>query len=187
MTEGKIGFAIAGSGMGAVTHAIELQHIEDAELVAVSSRSEERARNFAETYGAKAWYTDYRRMLDDKDVDVVVIVTPNGLHLDHAAAAAAAGKHVVVEKPLETTAERAWEIVQTCRKHGVMLSVIYQMRFCKASQKIKQAIDSGRFGKMILCDAIDKEYRPPEYYAKDPWRGDPVLAGGGSSSSMRAA
>jgi predicted dehydrogenase len=179
MTGDKVGFAIAGSGMGAVTHAVELQHIEGAELVAVSSRSEDRARQFAESYGAKRWYSDYRRLLDDKDVDVVVIVTPNGLHLEHAAAAAEAGKHVVVEKPLETTVERAWEIVQTCRKHGVMLSVIYQMRFCKASQRIKQAIDAGLFGKLILCDAIDKEYREPAYYANDPWRGDRVMAGGG--------
>lgn len=179
MAEEKVRFAIAGSGMGAVTHAVELQHIEDAELVAVSSRSEERARQFAETYGVKSWYTDYRRMLDDKDVDVVVIVTPNGLHLNNAVAAAEAGKHVIVEKPLETSVERAWEIVHTCRKHGVMLSVIYQMRFCESSQKIKRAIDAGQFGKLILCDAIDKEYREPSYYANDPWRGDKILAGGG--------
>lgn len=179
MSKEKVRFGIAGSGMGAVTHAVELQHIDDAELVAVTSRSEERARKFAESYGAKSWSTDYRRLLDDKDVDVVVIVTPNRLHLDHAVAAADAGKHVIVEKPLETTVERAWQIVHACRKQGVILSVIYQMRFCQTSQKIKQAIDDGLFGKPILCDAIDKEYREPAYYANDPWRGDKVLAGGG--------
>ena len=179
MTEEKIRFAIAGSGMGAVTHAVELQHIEDAEFVAVYSRSEEKGKKFAESYGAKRWYTDYNRLLDDKHVDVVVIVTPNGLHLEHAVAAAEAGKHVIVEKPLETSVERARKIVEACSKHGVMLSVIYQMRFCQASQKIKQAIDAGLFGKLILCDAIDKEYREPAYYANDPWRGDKVMVGGG--------
>jgi len=179
MLNGKVGFAIAGSGMGAVTHAIEIPHIEDAELVAISSRSEERAKQFAETHGAKRWYTDYRQMVEDKDVDVVVIVTPNALHLDYAVSAAEAGKHVIVEKPLETTVERAQQIVDVCRKQGVMLSVIYQMRFCEASQKIKRAIESGQFGKLLLCDAIDKEYREPAYYATDPWRGDRELAGGG--------
>ena len=179
MTEEKVRFAIAGSGMGAVTHAVELQHIEDAELVAIYSRSEEKGKKFADTYGARRWYTDYNRMLDDKNVDVVVIVTPNALHLDNAVAAAEAGKHVIVEKPLETTVDRARKIVQACREHDVMLSVIYQMRFCKASQKIKQAIDDGLFGKLLLCDALDKEYREPSYYANDPWRGDKEMAGGG--------
>ena len=63
MAEEKVRFAIAGAGMGAVTHAVELQHIEDAELVAVSSRSEEKAKQFAEAHGAKSWYSDYRRLL----------------------------------------------------------------------------------------------------------------------------
>jgi len=179
MSNGKVGFAIAGSGMGAVTHAIEIPHIPDAELVAVSSRSEARANQFAETHGAKRWYTDYRRMVEDKDVDVVVIVTPNALHLDYAVIAAEAGKHVIVEKPLETTVDRAQQIVDVCRKQGVMLSVIYQMRFCEAAQKIKGAIESGQFGKLLLCDVIDKEYREPAYYTADPWRGDMKMAGGG--------
>jgi predicted dehydrogenase len=179
MSDGKVGFAIAGSGMGAVTHAIELPHIPDAELVAISSRNEDTAKEFAETHGAKRYYTDYRRMVEDKDVDVVVIVTPNALHQEYAIAAAEAGKHVVVEKPLETTVERAQKIVDVCRDQGVMLSVIYQMRFCEAAQKIKRAIDDGLFGKMIQCDANDKEYRVPAYYGKDRWNSSMELAGGG--------
>ncbi|NQV44917.1 MAG: Gfo/Idh/MocA family oxidoreductase [Rhodospirillales bacterium] len=179
MSQGKVGFAIAGSGMGAVTHAIEIPHIPDAELIAVMSRDEGRAKSFADTHGARRYYTDYDKMLEDDEVDVVVIVTPNSMHHDNAIAAAKAGKHVVVEKPLATTVEQGQEIIDVCHEQGVMLTVIYQMRFCSAAQKIKHAIDNNEFGPMILCDVIDKEYREPAYYGKDRWNGNKALAGGG--------
>src|SRR5690606_3370184 len=109
----------------------------------------------------------YEALLADPQIDAVIIVTPNGLHRDFAIAAARAGKHVIVEKPLEITTARAKEIVAACNEAGVSLFVIYQMRYAKAARQIKAAIDSGRLGTPILVNVIDNEYRKPAYYATD--------------------
>jgi len=180
MRSGKLGFGLVGLGMGGETHAPQIKELKEGELVAVYGRNEEKAKMFAEKFGIRRWYSDYRRMLDDKDIDIVNILTPNGLHLDFAVLAAEAGKHVIVEKPLEITLERADAIINACRKNKVKLSVVYQMRFGNAARKIKQAIDSGVFGKMMLCDVYDKEFRTSEYYANDYWRGTKDYEGGGS-------
>lgn len=184
MKAGKLGFGIVGAGLGAKIHALQLKELNEAELAAVYGRNEERAKGFANTHGAKRWYSDYRRMLDDKDVDVVIITTPNGLHKDFAIPAAEAGKHVVVEKPIEISLERAEAIINACRDNNVVLSVIYQLRFGKAVNKIKQAIDCGLFNKVFLCDAYDKEYREPSYYADDYWRGTRRFEGGGTLTTQ---
>ena len=184
MTMEKLGFGIVGVGLGAKIHALQLRELDEAELVAVYGRNEERAKGFADTYGPKRWYSDYRRMLDDRDVDIVIIITPNGLHKEFAVQAAEAGKHVLVEKPIEISLERANAIIDACRDNDVMLSVIYQLRFGEAVNRIKRAIDSGVFGKILLCDVYDKEYREPSYYADDRWQGVMELAGGGSLTSQ---
>lgn len=180
MNTGKVGFGLVGTGMGADIHALQIKELEYGELTGVYGRNEQRARQFADKHGAKRWYTDYRQFLDDEAVDAVIIVTPNGLHLDFAIPAAQAGKHVVVEKPLEITVERGREIIDACRRHGVMLSVIYQLRFGSNVRKIKEAVDSGALGRVFLCDAYDKEYRQPDYYANDYWRGTKAYEGGGA-------
>jgi predicted dehydrogenase len=118
-------------------------------------------------------------MLADSEIDIVNVTTPNGLHRDFAVAAAEAGKHVIVEKPLEITLRRAQDIVEACRRNRVSLGVIFQMRFGNAARRVKAAVDSGKFGRILAADAIDKEYRPPEYYARDHWRGTRALEGGG--------
>ena len=180
MSTGRIGFGLVGLGMGGETHARELQHVPEAELVAVYGRSEDKARAFAQRFGAKRWYSDYRRFLDDKEIHVADILTPNGLHRDFAIAAAEARKHVVVEKPLEITVERADDIIRACRQSGVKLAVILQMRFGDAARKVKQAVDSGAFGRLLIGDVYDKEYRAPSYYADDYWRGTREYEGGGA-------
>ncbi len=180
MTTDRVGFGLVGLGMGAETHARELRHARNAELVAVFGRSEPKARAFAEQFGAKRWYSDYRRFLDDKDIHVADVITPNGLHQDFAVPAAESGKHVLVEKPLEISLARADAIIDACRRHHVTLSVIYQMRFGAAARRVKQALDAGLFGRLLLADVYDKEYRPPSYYANDYWRGTRQLEGGGS-------
>jgi UDP-N-acetyl-2-amino-2-deoxyglucuronate dehydrogenase len=146
----------------------------------VYSRSEDKARAFAQRFGAKRWYSDYRRFLDDKEIHVADIITPNGLHRDFAIAAAQARKHVIVEKPLEITLERADDIIRTCRQCGVKLAVILQMRFGDAARKVKQAVASGAFGRLLIGDVYDKEYRAPSYYADDYWRGTREYEGGGA-------
>ena len=115
MRNGKVCFGLAGLGMGGETHARQLLEIDDAVLLAAYGRSEEKARAFADRFGVPKVYTSFDDMLGDPEVDVVNILTPNGLHRDFAVKAAEAGKHVVVEKPLEITVSRAQEIIDACR------------------------------------------------------------------------
>ena len=176
----QVGFGLVGLGMGGETHARELRAVKGAGLVAVYGRSEQKAKAFADRFGVKRWYTDFQRMLEDKDVDVVDIVTPNGLHRDFAMAAAEAGKHVLVEKPIEITLDRADAMIAACRRHKVKLAVILQMRFGVVARKLKQALEAGTFGRIVLADVYDKEYRSPAYYADDYWRGTKEYEGGGS-------
>ena len=156
MKNGKIGFGLVGTGMAGDFHAKELGFVEGAELVAVCCRNEDNARRFAETHGAPRWHTDYRRLIENKDVDVVNVLVPTGLHAEVTVAASQAGKHVLVEKPLETNLEKADEMIRVCRANKTKLGVIFQMRFGDVAAKLKETIESGRLGRIILSDAIDK-------------------------------
>ena len=179
MKDRVIRYAIIGAGMGAETHAVELPHVKGALLEAVYARSPEKAEAFRARYGANKAYSDRDALLADPEIDAVIIVTPNGLHRDFAIAAARAKKHVVVEKPLEITASRAREIVTACREEGVSLFLIYQMRYTEAARKLKAAVEAGELGRIMLVNVIDNEYRAPEYYSRDAWRGTREFEGGG--------
>lgn len=179
MKSGKIGFALVGTGMAGLTHARELEFVKGAELVAVCSRNQERVRKFAQEFGARAWYTDYRELLKDPEVDVVNVLVPTGQHGDVAIAASNAGKHVIVEKPLEINLRRADDIINTCRANNTKLGVLFQMRFGTVARKLKQAVESGAMGRIFLADAFDKSSRTAEYYASADWRGTKDKEGGG--------
>jgi predicted dehydrogenase len=111
---------------------------------------------------------------------VVTIGTPSGAHLDPAVAAARAGKHVIVEKPLEITLKRCDKIIEECRKAGVVCSTIFPSRFHDSSQLLKKAIDQGRFGRLTVGDAYVKWFRTQQYYDSGAWRGTWELDGGGA-------
>jgi UDP-N-acetyl-2-amino-2-deoxyglucuronate dehydrogenase len=119
-------------------------------------------------------------MLDDPAVNVVTICTPSGAHRDPAVAAAQAGKHVVVEKPLEITLKRCDDIIQACRRNKVKLCTIFPSRFSPVNRALKAAIDEGRFGRLTLGDAYTKWWRTQEYYDRGGWRGTWALDGGGA-------
>jgi UDP-N-acetyl-2-amino-2-deoxyglucuronate dehydrogenase len=174
----EFGFAIVGTGLISTTHFEQISAIEGAKVVAVYSRKEEKARSLAEKTGAD-WYTDYQEMLKRKDIDIVSIITPSGTHADMAIEAARAGKHVIVEKPMDISLEKAQQMIDVCRKQQVKLSVISQHRFDTSAVKIKDDIDSGRFGKMVLGQASVNWYRPQSYYDTSKWRGTIEMDGGG--------
>ncbi len=180
MADREISFGLVGLGMGGATHAREIAKLDGARLAAVYGRDENKAEAFAKEFGAPRFYSRFEDLLADTEVDVVNVLTPNGLHGEFAIAAARAGKHVVVEKPLEITVARSLEIIEACEENGVTLSPVFQMRFGDSVLRLKRAIDDGRLGKLMIADAIDKEGRPPEYYSRDPWRGTHALEGGGS-------
>jgi len=175
----KLGFGIIGIGNVSTIHAKCIQQLEDSELIAVCSRSEQKAKKALQEYGV-SYYTNYMDLVKRDDIDVISICTPSGMHLEPAVAAAEAGKHVIVEKPIEITLKRADKIIEACRKTNVKLSVIFQNRFGNAVQKLRKAVQEGLLGKLILGDACVKWHRTQEYYDIGGWRGTLKGDGGGA-------
>ena len=140
---------------------------------------EASAQRFADAHQVKG-YSDLDQFLANPELDVVTICTPSGAHMEPAVAAAKAGKHVIVEKPLEITLKRCDKIIQACEDAGVVLSAIFPSRYHESAQLIRKAIDSGRFGTLTLGDAYVKWFRTQEYYDSGQWRGTWALDGGGA-------
>lgn len=173
----SVGFGIVGTGMISRFHATALEHLDGAELIGCASQF--GAEKFAEETGCKA-YASLDDMLADPAIQVVTICTPSGAHMDPAVAAAKAGKHVIVEKPLEITLERCDAIINACKENNVLLGTIMPSRFSPVNLALKEAIDSGRFGKLTLGDTYVKWWRSQEYYDQGEWRGTWALDGGGA-------
>lgn len=176
MTE--VGLGIIGCGVIAPIHAEAIRGISGARLVAVSDVVEKNATALADKYGAVP-YVDYREMLKRGDVQAVSLCVPSGMRLDIAEACAAAGKHILAEKPLEVTTERIDKLIAAVDRMGVKLGCVFQYRFADGPGHIRQAIDEGRFGRLVLGDAYIKWYRSQEYYDSGSWRGTRKLDGGG--------
>jgi predicted dehydrogenase len=174
-----IGLGVVGCGMISHFHAKAMAEIRGAKLVACFDRSSERAGQLASEYGCTP-YDSLDEMLADPNVDAVSICTPSGAHMEPAVAAAKAGKHVIIEKPLEITLKRCDAIIKACEQNKVVLSAIFPSRFHPSSQLLKKAIDSGRFGTLSLGDAYVKWFRTQEYYDSGAWRGTWELDGGGA-------
>lgn len=177
-----LGFAIVGCGMIARFHARALQEVLDTRVVALVSRRRENAEKVAAESGILTCdiYQDLAPALMRSDLDVVIITTPSGNHLEPAVAAAKAGKHVVVEKPLEITPERCDRIIDACDRAGVKLCTIFPSRFGAASVELKKAVDAGRFGKLTLGETTCKWWRTQQYYDEGGWKGTQALDGGGA-------
>jgi predicted dehydrogenase len=138
-----------------------------------------RAAEFCEKHGGRA-YDNLAAFLADKDIDIVTIATPSGLHLDGAVAAARAGKHIIVEKPLEINCARCDTIIAEAAAAGVKVGAVFPARYHTSSKIIKKAITEGRLGKIVLADAQIKWYRSQEYYDSGKWRGTWQFDGGGA-------
>lgn len=174
-----IGFGIIGCGMIANFHAKAIGDIRGGKLVACFDTFAASADRLAASTGCKAYHR-LDDMLANPAVEIVTIGTPSGAHLEPAVAAARAGKHVIVEKPLEITLKRCDRIIEECNKAGVKLSAIFPSRFHEPSQEIKRAVESGRFGKLTMGDAYVKWWRNQQYYDSGAWRGTWELDGGGA-------
>jgi len=172
-------FGIIGCGMIANFHAQAIQ-AAGGTLVACFDIRREAADRLAKQYQGCKPYHDLKTFLADTNIDIVTVGTPSGAHLEPAVAAAEAGKHVIVEKPLEVTLERCRKIIAACQKNNVQLATIFPSRFHDSSLTLKSAIDAGRFGRLTLGDAIIKWYRTQEYYDSGAWRGTWELDGGGA-------
>jgi len=172
-------FGIIGCGMIAGFHAKAIQ-AAGGTLVACFDTVPAAADKLAGQYQGCKPYHDFKEFLADKSIDIVTIGTPSGAHLEPAIAAAEAGKHIIVEKPLEITLDRCNQIIAACKKNNVQLATVFQSRFHDSSLTLKKAVDAGRFGRLTLGDAIVKWYRTQAYYDSGAWRGTWALDGGGA-------
>jgi predicted dehydrogenase len=174
-----LGFGIVGCGMISHFHARAIAEVRGARLVACYDDVPAAAERLAAATGCRV-YRELDALLADPAVEVVTVATPSGAHLGPAVAAAEAGKHVIVEKPLEITLARCDQIITACRKAGVVLSTIFPSRFHDPARELKRAVDEGRFGRLSLGDALVKWYRTQAYYDSGAWRGTWELDGGGA-------
>ena len=172
------GFGIIGCGMIAGFHAKAIQ-AAGGKLVACYDRVPQAAQRIATEYDCKS-YDDFKAFLADPAVEIVTIGTPSGAHIEATLAAAEAGKHIIVEKPLEITLERCDQMIAACEKANVKLSTVFHSRFHDSAKQIKAAVDAGRFGRLTVGDAIVKWYRTQQYYDSGAWRGTWELDGGGA-------
>jgi UDP-N-acetyl-2-amino-2-deoxyglucuronate dehydrogenase len=178
---GTYGCALVGCGLIAQFHAKAIAEVPNARVAALVSRHPDNARKLAAAVGLDCpHFTDLADALKLPDVDVVIVTTPSGAHLEPAVAAARAGKHVVVEKPLEITVERCDRIIAACDQNGVQLCTIFPSRFGDANRALKQAVESGRFGRLTLGETTCKWWRPQSYYDEGGWKGTLALDGGGA-------
>ena len=175
MAERKIRFAVVGLGAGRGC-ARRINENPRAELVAVADANEERAR-IGEQFNID-WYTDLDKLLERDDVDVVYLMTPNGIHAEQGIKCARAGKNVMITKPIATTVEQVDELIAECDNAGVKLLGQYSNRYNPTTHMIKRAIENGKFGNLILANQSLKYFRPQRYY--DGWHG--TWEGGGGST-----
>ena len=169
-------FGLIGCGRIASRHAQSISELGDARLVAVADVVASRAERYAKEYQADA-YVDYRRLLERRDIDVVTICTPSGMHAQMAIDAMQVGKHVIVEKPMALKLEDADRMIATAKSLGVKLCVVLQNRYNPPMQDLRRVIDEGRLGKLLLGNATVRWYRPQEYY-EDGWHGTWEMDGG---------
>jgi UDP-N-acetyl-2-amino-2-deoxyglucuronate dehydrogenase len=174
-----IRFGVLGCGRISKRHLDLLggNQIEGARLAAICDVDVERLATAQQKYDVPA-YADFREMLADKSVDVVTILTPSGMHAEHAIAAAGAGKHVVVEKPMALRLEDADAMISACDRAGVKLFVVKQNRLNVPVVKARQALETGRFGKLVLGTVRVRWRRDQNYYNQDSWRGTWAQDGG---------
>ncbi|MEE3199665.1 MAG: Gfo/Idh/MocA family oxidoreductase [Planctomycetota bacterium] len=179
MANGQLGIGLVGSGMISEFQAQAIGDLDNAVVTGFYDMVPELAAKRAEQFGRKA-YSSMDELLADESVDIVSICTPSGSHLEPSLAAAAAGKHVMVEKPVEVTTERIDQIISACNDNGVTLGAIFPRRFFDTSRLLKAAVEEGRFGTLSLGDVAIKWYRDQAYYDQGGWRGTWKLDGGGA-------
>lgn len=167
-----INFAILGCGRIAKRHAelLGTGQIAGARLAAVCDIQTDRADRFGATFKVPAFYS-LDELLKAEGIDVVSILTPSGMHAEHSILVANARKHVVVEKPMALTLNDANAMIEACDANGVRLFVVKQNRFNVPVVKAREALEAGRFGKLVLGTVRVRWCRDQSYYDHDSWRG----------------
>lgn len=179
----EIRFGIVGLGMGKNRAKIASQ-TPGAKLTCVCDIVEENAKRTAEEFGCD-WETDYEKMLERDDIDVVGVMTPSGLHAEFAIMAAKSGKHVFTTKPMDILVKKCDELIETVKKAGVILAVDFGERYLESNKKVRNVIQTGIMGKMFLADLRMKWYRAQSYYdggSPPGWRSKRRYEGGSAAN-----
>jgi UDP-N-acetyl-2-amino-2-deoxyglucuronate dehydrogenase len=171
--------ALVGCGRIARRHSELLgrKQIPGAGLVAVCDVVESKAHRLGSEFGVPH-FEDMHAMMRAVDVDVVAVLTESGAHAAHVVELARYGKHIVVEKPMALTLDDADAMIRACDQGGVKLFVVKQNRFNVPVAKLREALDAGRFGKLVMGTVRVRWCRRQEYYDQDTWRGTWAMDGG---------
>ncbi len=165
--------------------APQMKKATDTELAAVVSRDRARGKAFAEKYGIPAVYTSVDEALNDRTIDAIYDATPDGLHVPHILAAAAAGKHILVEKPLAMSVRECVDAIAACRKHGVKLGVVFNQRHEAVHQEARRMVSEGAIGEVKLVHVpIPLRALLPRPAPGSSWRADPAMRYGGIAVSI---
>jgi UDP-N-acetyl-2-amino-2-deoxyglucuronate dehydrogenase len=179
MSLSELRFGIVGCGLIADWHARAINETEGAVLAGVTDSRPAAAVDFAAKHSAIV-YDSFEYMLKQKDIDIVCLCTPSGLHAPYAVMAAQAGKHVILEKPMALTLTQADDVINACISTGVKMQIISQLRFTDAVTELIGAIRNGWIGRVVTGDIYMKYYRSQEYYDRSGWRGTIAMDGGGA-------
>lgn len=174
-----IHLGIIGGGGISDTHARAAIEVDGVEITAFFGANQDKIELLSRKYGG-APYLEFERFLTHKPLDAVIIGSPSGLHAQEGIECARRGLHVLVEKPIDVTVEKTEALIKECDQMNVKLAVCFQDRFSADGVRLKQLIDRGGLGKLILVSGSVKWYRPPEYYRSSRWRGKIALDGGGA-------
>ena len=179
MSNKQFGFGIVGAGTIAHIHARAIAAIPNARITGIYSTGIEKAEAFAKEHSCMA-FRSLEEMLKAPGIDIVCICTPSGIHMEPVLKCIAAGKHCLIEKPLEVTLERCDRIIEEAEKAGVKIGVVFPSRFYNESLRIREAIDENKFGALALGSAYVKWSRTEAYYQSAAWRGTWQYDGGGA-------
>jgi 1,5-anhydro-D-fructose reductase (1,5-anhydro-D-mannitol-forming) len=180
-------WALLGTGRHAERSVVgSLKQAEGSELVAVMSRDRARGEAFARTHGIARVHDSVAAMLADGKIDAIYDTTPDALHAPHAIAAAEAGKHVLVEKPLAVSVAQGLQAIDACRRRGVSLGVVFNQRHEPAHQEARRLVREGAIGDVVLAQVqipLQSISPPPDARAWS-WRTDPAMRAGGIAISI---
>lgn len=173
----KIGIGIVGTGSIVNTYVKCISEMEEANLIALHTKSADRAKQVEKLFGVPV-FDDIDNLLALPEIQLICICNESGNHGEASKKAAAAGKHVLSEKPLEVTTKKIDEIIDNCKKNNVILGCVLQNRCSEDYQIVQKTIREGKLGKLLMGNAHINWYRNQEYYSKNPWRGTKKYDGG---------
>jgi UDP-N-acetyl-2-amino-2-deoxyglucuronate dehydrogenase len=175
----SINVGLIGAGNISSTHARAVEAVQGAEVVAIYDDNRQKAESLAAAHHATA-YGNFEDFLTYPHLNMVIVGTPSGSHAELGIAAARHKLHVLVEKPIDISVNKANQLIGACDRAGVLCGVVLQERFQPANLRLKSLIDRGGLGRLLLVNANVPWYRPPEYYTQSSWHGVRAIDGGGA-------